>query len=32
MFKYGGRIETQFIAGITFGNLGMVKDYLGIQD
>ena len=32
MFKYGGRIETQFNAGITFGNLGMVKDYLGVQD
>jgi LPS-assembly protein len=32
MFRYGGRIETQFNAGITFGNLGMVKDYLGIQD
>lgn len=32
MFRYGGRIETQFNAGITFGNLGMVKDFLGIQD
>jgi LPS-assembly protein len=32
MFRYGGRIETQFNVGITFGNLGMVKDYLGIQD
>jgi lipopolysaccharide assembly outer membrane protein LptD (OstA) len=32
MFRYGGRIETQFNAGITFGNLGMVKDFLGIED
>jgi len=32
MFRYSGRIETQFNVGITFGNLGMVKDYLGVQD
>jgi hypothetical protein len=32
IFRYGGRIETQFNAGITFGNLGVVKDFLGIQD
>lgn len=32
IFRYGGRIETQFNAGITFGNLGMVKDFLGIED
>jgi hypothetical protein len=31
LFKYSGRVETQFNAGISFGNLGMVKDFLGIE-
>ncbi|UCH97750.1 MAG: hypothetical protein JSV88_13105, partial [Candidatus Aminicenantes bacterium] len=32
IYRYGGRIETQFNAGVTFGNLGRVKDFLGIED
>lgn len=31
LFKYSGRVETQFNAGVSFGNLGMVKDFLGID-
>jgi lipopolysaccharide assembly outer membrane protein LptD (OstA) len=32
LFKFTGRVETQFNFGVTFGNLGMVKDFLGIED
>ncbi len=32
MFKYSGRVETQFNFGITFGNLGAVKDFLGVPE
>lgn len=32
LFRYGGRIESQFTFGVTFGNIGVVKDFLGIQD
>ncbi|MCP5048647.1 MAG: LPS-assembly protein LptD [bacterium] len=32
LFKYSGRIETQFNIGISFGNLGTVKDFLGVDD
>jgi len=31
LFRYSGRVETQFNAGVSFGNLGMVKDFLGIE-
>ncbi len=31
LFKYGGRIETQFNMGFSLGNLGTVKDFLGID-
>ena len=31
LFRYSGRVETQFNFGVTFGNLGMVKDLLGIE-
>ncbi|NIN21062.1 MAG: LPS export ABC transporter periplasmic protein LptC [Candidatus Aminicenantes bacterium] len=31
LFKYGGRIETQFNVGFSLGNLGTVKDFLGIE-
>lgn len=29
LYRYDGRIETQFNIGIAFGNMGMVKDMLG---
>lgn len=29
LFRYLGRIESQFNIGINFGNMGMVKDFLG---
>ncbi len=32
LFKYGGRTESQFNVGITFGNMGAVKDFLGVDD
>jgi hypothetical protein len=32
LFRYSGRVETQFNFGVSFGNLGMVKDFLGIED
>jgi LPS-assembly protein len=32
LFKYGGRVETQFNFGVSFGNMGVVKDFLGIED
>jgi lipopolysaccharide assembly outer membrane protein LptD (OstA) len=32
LFKYAGRVETQFNVGISFGNLGVVKDFLGVDD
>ena len=32
IYRYLGRTETQFNAGITFGNMGIVKDFLGVQD
>jgi len=32
IYRYLGRIETQFNAGVTFGNMGIVKDFLGVQD
>lgn len=31
LFRYSGRVETQFNFGISFGNLGQVKDFLGIE-
>ncbi len=31
LFRYSGRVETQFNFGVSFGNLGMVKDFLGIE-
>ncbi|MCP5104734.1 MAG: LPS-assembly protein LptD, partial [bacterium] len=31
LFKYTERVETQFNIGVSFGNLGMVKDILGID-
>ena len=31
LFRYSGRVETQFNFGIAFGNLGQVKDFLGIE-
>ncbi len=31
LYKYQNRIETQFDIGITLGNLGMVKDFLGLD-
>jgi len=31
LFRYGGRIETQFNVGVSFGNLGVVKDFLGVD-
>ena len=31
LFKYTGRIESQFTMGFSLGNLGSVKDFLGIQ-
>jgi LPS-assembly protein len=32
IFRYQGRVESQFNLGITFGNLGIVKDFLGVED
>ena len=32
LYRYGSRVETQFNFGVSFGNLGQVKDFLGIQD
>jgi lipopolysaccharide assembly outer membrane protein LptD (OstA) len=32
LFRYSGRVETQFNFGVSFGNLGMVKDFLGIEE
>jgi LPS-assembly protein len=31
LFKYSGRIESQFTMGFSLGNLGTVKDFLGIE-
>jgi hypothetical protein len=31
LFRYSGRIETRFNVGVSFGNLGEVKDFLGID-
>ncbi|MCP4215318.1 MAG: LPS-assembly protein LptD [bacterium] len=31
LFKYDGRMETQWKFGVSFGNLGQVKDFLGIE-
>ena len=31
LFKYRDRLETQFNVGISFGNMGMVRDFLGIE-
>jgi LPS-assembly protein len=31
LFRYGGRVESQFNFGVSFGNLGQVKDFLGID-
>ena len=32
IFRYQGRVESQFNLGVTFGNLGIVKDFLGVED
>ena len=32
LFKYSGRIETRFNLGVSFGNMGLVKDFLGVED
>lgn len=31
LFKYRDRLETQFNVGVSFGNMGMVRDFLGIE-
>lgn len=32
LFRYGERVETQFNVGVSFGNLGQVRDFLGIEN
>lgn len=31
LFKISDRVETQFVMGVSFGNLGQVKDFLGVE-
>ena len=32
LYRYGDRVETQFNFGVSFGNLGQVKDFLGLDN